>query len=187
MYGRALVEQGELDVGMTELRKALAVAGDATSVWRSDIEEALRGAAGLQWRAESEEHAIEEEQVFKAYNDGIEALRSKARHESDKWGLSQLDSLKAIGERVKTRWVAARQKKSKDVPEAMCCPLTYCPFVDPVVTPSGHSYERDALVLHIKSNGPWDPLTREKYGPTAAEALVSQSGLHSYAILTFLC
>ncbi|KAI9141654.1 hypothetical protein BKA69DRAFT_1038387 [Paraphysoderma sedebokerense] len=46
-------------------------------------------------------------------------------------------------------------------PEHLCCPITFDLFKEPVVTPSGHSYEKCALLEHLKTFGT-DPFTRAK-------------------------
>ncbi|ORY82701.1 hypothetical protein BCR37DRAFT_392903 [Protomyces lactucae-debilis] len=48
----------------------------------------------------------------------------------------------------------------REVPEWLICPISLGPFVDPVLTPSGRSYERTAIMQHLKVN-PFDPLTRQ--------------------------
>ena len=47
------------------------------------------------------------------------------------------------------------------VPESLCCQITFDIMRDPVQTPAGHTYEREALEQHIQHNGPWDPVTRQ--------------------------
>ena len=39
--------------------------------------------------------------------------------------------------------------------------LTFEVFRDPVVAPSGHSYERVAVMEHLRRVGKFDPVTRE--------------------------
>ncbi len=38
-------------------------------------------------------------------------------------------------------------------------------MTDPVITPSGITYDRQALLMHLNSNGYFDPVTREKCTP----------------------
>jgi STIP1 family protein 1 len=40
--------------------------------------------------------------------------------------------------------------------------LTFEVFRDPVVAPSGNSYERSAITEHLKKVGGFDPVTRER-------------------------
>lgn len=47
-----------------------------------------------------------------------------------------------------------------DPPESLVDPISFDLFLDPVVAPSGITYEKNHLVHHIKHNGPYDPLTK---------------------------
>ncbi|KAL9646948.1 hypothetical protein ABK040_013806 [Willaertia magna] len=53
-------------------------------------------------------------------------------------------------------------KREKEVPDFLCCKITYTILRDPVITPSGITYEREAIEKHIKTNGPFCPVTRQK-------------------------
>lgn len=59
------------------------------------------------------------------------------------------------------------------VPDWMIDPITFEVMHDPVITPSGVSYERVGLLQHLKQSG-LDPLTREKL---TENMLVSNVGL----------
>ncbi|DBA83374.1 TPA: hypothetical protein ACH3X2_006521 [Trebouxia sp. C0005] len=63
--------------------------------------------------------------------------------------------------------------KAGEPAAAFTCPLTMEVFRDPVMTPSGLSYERSALVEHLKKVGAFDPITREAM--TASQDLLNQS------------
>ena len=41
------------------------------------------------------------------------------------------------------------------------CPLTTKLFEDPVQAPSGHTYERKAIIEHLRLHGEKDPLTSQ--------------------------
>jgi STIP1 family protein 1 len=47
------------------------------------------------------------------------------------------------------------------VPEAFQCPITMEIMMDPWVTSSGISYEKQAILEHLKQNGEFDPMTRK--------------------------
>lgn len=52
------------------------------------------------------------------------------------------------------------QGNQKNAPDHFCCPITLAPMKDPVIAPSGHSYERETLLAHVARYGT-DPLTGE--------------------------
>ena len=44
---------------------------------------------------------------------------------------------------------------------------TFEVFRDPVIGPSGHSYERLAILEHLKKGSQFDPITREPLRPSS--------------------
>jgi STIP1 family protein 1 len=64
---------------------------------------------------------------------------------------------------------AARADTRGEVPSAFTCPLTMEVFRDPVVSKSGHTYERAALTEHIAKVG-----TRCRlFGPAERQTMIS--------------
>ena len=53
-----------------------------------------------------------------------------------------------------------------EVPNAYLCPLTKKLFTDPVITPYGHTYEREALMEYMRQNGPKDPIAQQSLDPS---------------------
>lgn len=54
---------------------------------------------------------------------------------------------------------------SGEVPDHLCCTITMEIFRDPVMTPSGITYERAALNEHLKKVGHFDPISRAPLSP----------------------
>lgn len=52
------------------------------------------------------------------------------------------------------------------VPDMLTCKITFEIMTDPVITPSGQTYDRQALLTHLQTNGYFDPVTREKCLPS---------------------
>ena len=71
-----------------------------------------------------------------------------------------------------------RDTTTRDPPDCFCCVLTFEVFRDPVVAPSGNSYERSALEEHLKKVGRFDPVTRE---PTTLDDLRPNVALRNAA------
>jgi len=46
------------------------------------------------------------------------------------------------------------------IPDSLCCKITLVMMQDPYITATGITYEKDALLQHINTNGYFDPLTR---------------------------
>lgn len=49
-----------------------------------------------------------------------------------------------------------------DSPEHLLDPISFELFTDPVITPSGITYERSHLLDHLKTRGKFDPITRQE-------------------------
>lgn len=55
--------------------------------------------------------------------------------------------------------------KDDDIPEDLIDPLSYELFHDPVITPSGITYEKSIILDHLDRNGKFDPLTKQPLNP----------------------
>ncbi|WVZ16695.1 hypothetical protein V8G54_009677 [Vigna mungo] len=57
--------------------------------------------------------------------------------------------------------IAAEADTPTEVPDYLCCRITLDIFHDPVITPSGLTYERAVILEHLQKVGKFDPITRE--------------------------
>jgi hypothetical protein len=57
-----------------------------------------------------------------------------------------------------------------DVPDWLCCPLTGHLFRDPVILPSGHSFDREALLVHWHARAGSKPRGRDPITDTEVES-----------------
>ncbi|RDX94840.1 E3 ubiquitin-protein ligase CHIP, partial [Mucuna pruriens] len=76
---------------------------------------------------------------------------------------SQSEQLEAL-ERVFNK--AAEADTPTEVPDYLCCRITLDIFHDPVITPSGLTYERAVILEHLHKVGKFDPITREPLDPS---------------------
>ncbi|KAF2284564.1 hypothetical protein GH714_027099 [Hevea brasiliensis] len=67
---------------------------------------------------------------------------------------------------TKRSWELQSLKYVIAVPDYLCCKITLDIFRDPVITPSGVSYERAFILDHLKKVGKFDPITREPLDPS---------------------
>ena len=74
--------------------------------------------------------------------------------------------------------VRREDDRSDEPPDCFCCKLTFEVFRDPVVAPSGHSYERVAVMEHLRKVGKFDPVTR---GPLVESDLRPNHSLRNAA------
>ena len=68
---------------------------------------------------------------------------------------------------------AAKPSPSYEMPKSFFCPIMHQPMVDPVTAPSGYTFERSAIVMHLRDNR-WDPITKE---PLSVDQLVPNRAL----------
>ncbi|KAL8215102.1 hypothetical protein R6Q57_004551 [Mikania cordata] len=61
---------------------------------------------------------------------------------------------------------AVEANKPTEVPDYLCCKLTLDIFRDPVICPSGFTYERAVILDHLEKVGKSDPITRESLHPS---------------------
>ena len=72
---------------------------------------------------------------------------------------------------------AKEKDERKQAPDAFCCPLSLEIYREPVVSPSGNSYERSAIEQYIKQQ--YEKYGREKSGGSVAAGLFdSLESLH---------
>ena len=53
------------------------------------------------------------------------------------------------------------RRKKREIPDYLCGKISFDIMVDPVITPSGITYDRKHLESHLHRVGQFDPITRE--------------------------
>lgn len=65
--------------------------------------------------------------------------------------------------------IADERLQPRDVPDYLCCKISFEIMRDPVITPSGITYDRKSILSHLRRVGATDPFTR---APLAESDLV---------------
>lgn len=194
MLGLALLQQKQYADGLKQLEKALELGRGAnpSSYMVEEIWQELAKAKYLEWESTSRlrlqkqqelraicERALQQE-LESTFDNGVTAsTESDGRESNDLEGKSESceNSLKletGITHKERMKILsdvfdkAAEADIPNEVPEYLCCKITLDIFRDPVVTPSGVTYERAVILEHIRKVGNFDPITRE---PLKAERL----------------
>ncbi|KAL4597027.1 hypothetical protein ACB092_12G206000 [Castanea dentata] len=167
LLGLALLQRQEYVIGVKELQKALDLGRGANpkSYMVEEIWQELANAKYLEWENASTSRSWELQNLKEACET---ALKEKHIHdisqmegfldESDKSLTSHLEQLETL--RRVFREVAEADCPSV-VPDYLCCKITLDIFRDPVITPSGVTYERAVILDHLEKVGKFDPVTRE--------------------------
>ncbi|KAF9688436.1 hypothetical protein SADUNF_Sadunf02G0197000 [Salix dunnii] len=172
MLGLALLQKQEYSEGVKELEKALDLGRGANpnAYIVDEIWEELAKAKYLEWEEASTQRSWELQRLKEACE---RALREKHfLDDSETEGflddpivsvVSHLKKLDLLGEVFRK---AAEDDTPSEVPDYLCCKITLDIFRDPVITPSGVSYERAVLLDHLEKVGNFDPITREPLYPS---------------------
>ncbi|XP_024515422.1 E3 ubiquitin-protein ligase CHIP isoform X1 [Selaginella moellendorffii] len=196
MLGLALLNSQHYAEAIKQLEKALDLGGGANpaAYMVEQIWQELSKARYTQWevataarRAKQKEIREMCEVAAKREYDEAVAARAAAETpmedddivESDESEWKAISRLREIYQE-KLRTIAdifnkaAESDIPSEIPEHLCCKITMDVFRDPVITPSGVSYERAVLLEHLRKVGKFDPWTR---APLEPEQIVSNLAL----------
>ncbi|KAK9831989.1 hypothetical protein WJX81_006731 [Elliptochloris bilobata] len=170
--GQALLEQGELLDATPHLSKALELARQSGDTIKEQIWRELAKAKYRKWQLEAtarqeEQRALagrlrgllrRQQDTELAEEPGDEAAQAVLReaHAREDAALAAVLDRAAAGDRA------------GEAAGAVTCCLTMEVFREPVMLPSGLSYEDSALAEHFAKVGHWDPITKEPCKPSQA-------------------
>uniref|UniRef100_A0A7N0UGP5 E3 ubiquitin-protein ligase CHIP n=1 Tax=Kalanchoe fedtschenkoi TaxID=63787 RepID=A0A7N0UGP5_KALFE len=169
MLGLALLEKEKYAEGVKELEKALDLGrgADPKGYMVEEIWRELAKAKYLEWEQASSkrswelrnlketcELALKQKHIFDYCNtEGFIDVNAKSKQD-------QLEALRQVFNK------AAEADTPTEIPDHLCCKITLDIYRDPVITPSGITYERKVLLDHLNKVGPFDPVTREPLYPS---------------------
>ncbi|KAJ4829277.1 hypothetical protein Tsubulata_025786 [Turnera subulata] len=169
MLGLALLQRQESPEGIKELQKALDLGRGANrkGYMVEEIWQELAKAKYTEWEHASTQRTWELQSLKDACEKALKEKHFLDDSETEGFlndrfssHLNELEDLKAVFKR------AAEDDTPTEVPDYLCCKITLEIFRDPVVTPSGISYERAVILEHLDKVGRFDPVTREPLSPS---------------------
>ncbi|KAI6674391.1 hypothetical protein NL676_002297 [Syzygium grande] len=169
MLGLALLQKQEYTEGVKELERALDLGRGAhpRSYMVEEIWQELSKAKYLQWEQKSTKRSWELQSLKEACEMALKEKfardASKTEGFLDELAKSHLEQVNAVG-RVFQK--AAEADMPAEVPDYLCCKITLDLYRDPVITPSGITYERAVLLEHLNKVGKFDPTTHERLDPS---------------------
>ncbi|XP_030472744.1 E3 ubiquitin-protein ligase CHIP [Syzygium oleosum] len=169
MLGLALLQKQEYTEGVKELERALDLGRGAhpRSYMVEEIWQELSKAKYLQWEQKSTKRSWELQSLKEACEIALKEKfardASKTEGFLDELAKSHLEQVNAVG-RVFQK--AAEADMPAEVPDYLCCKITLDLYRDPVITPSGITYERAVLLEHLNKVGKFDPTTHERLDPS---------------------
>ncbi|KAG8477874.1 hypothetical protein CXB51_027525 [Gossypium anomalum] len=162
--GLALLQKQELDEGVNELQKALDLGSGANpkGYMIDEIWQELAKAKYLQWEHASSKRSWELQSLKEACETALKEKHflddSHPGSFSDEAIISHMKQLEVLSRVFKE---AGEADIPGEVPDYLCCKITLDILRDPVITPSGVTYERTVILQHLQKVGKFDPVTRE--------------------------
>ncbi|KAL9228367.1 hypothetical protein vseg_003956 [Gypsophila vaccaria] len=169
MLGLALLQKQDYKEGVKELEKALDLGRgmNPKSYMVEEIWQELAKAKYLEWEHESSQRSWDLQTLKMCCEEALKEKHavdaSKPEGPSDESSVAlakQLEVLEEVFEK------AAEDDTPSEVPDYLCCKITLDLFRDPVITPSGFTYERSVILDHLQKVGKFDPMTREPLRPS---------------------
>lgn len=173
--GQALLELDNYDEAIKHLQRANDLAKEQKLNFGDDIASQLRAARKKRWNVQEEKRIAQEIELLTYLNRLImqdtETQIQKVKDNSD--GLSEdemqnkimdlerqcdnnTSELNALFAKVDDR------RRKRDVPDYLCGKISFEILREPVITPSGITYERKDIEEHLQRVGHFDPVTRVK-------------------------
>eukprot|EP00698_Gefionella_okellyi_P017137 TRINITY_DN496_c0_g1_i1.p1 TRINITY_DN496_c0_g1~~TRINITY_DN496_c0_g1_i1.p1 ORF type:complete len:298 (+),score=70.13 TRINITY_DN496_c0_g1_i1:51-896(+) len=179
VIGQAHAAQRRWPEAIAPLQKALSMSKDTQVAFSADVGALLRKAKREYWDQQQSE---EQEASALILSDYIALLEQAKAHELALQGHDQARRKQVeesytqrmqAGDRYFTD-IATRRKKLTEIPDHFCCKISMELMKDPVVTPSGITYEKEWIMTHLRQVGQFDPTTRQ---PMSAAQLVPNYAL----------
>ncbi|CAL2029020.1 unnamed protein product [Caenorhabditis brenneri] len=123
----------------------------------ADIENALKRARHQKYEEEESKRVIQDVE-FHTY---LESLIERDRQENGEnpEALQRADMAKKRLTEIST--MNQEKRLNREVPEMLCGKITLELMKEPVIVPSGITYDREEIVQHLRRIGHFDPVTRK--------------------------
>ncbi|KAL0787512.1 hypothetical protein Bca101_003758 [Brassica carinata] len=175
MLGLALLQRKDYADGVKALQKGnwaldLGRGTNPTGYMVEEIWEELAKAKYMEWELASARRSWELNSLKETCDAALNQQRaldmSRTEESSEEAYSSHTERLKALNQVFEKAAEMINQPRCINVPDYLCCNITLEIFRDPVISPSGVTYERAAIREHINKVGKFDRITREKLDPS---------------------
>uniref|UniRef100_A0A915ILL7 E3 ubiquitin-protein ligase CHIP n=1 Tax=Romanomermis culicivorax TaxID=13658 RepID=A0A915ILL7_ROMCU len=177
--GRSLLCLQQFDEAVRTLTRAFEMAKNQKMLYGDEITGALRQARREKFRVEEEKRIKQEielqKYLCKLINDDKERKLKQLKIEADEPPTKE--EFDEIENAAQTRLVETNRlftlvderRQKREVPDYLCGKISFDLLRDPVVTPSGVTYDRRDILEHLQRVGHFDPVTR---APLTADQLI---------------
>ncbi|CAL1412165.1 unnamed protein product [Linum trigynum] len=196
MLGLALLQREEYAEGVRALERAMELETGANPTGKNMVEEIwqeLAKAKYILWEKTYTQRSWELQSLKEACENALREKYFLDDHQSEGFldetaaacNAQQLDDLDKVFKK------AGEDDVPSEVPDYLCCKISLDIFRDPVITPSGVTYERGVILDHLQKVGRFDPITRAPLEPSQLipnlaikEAVQSYLQKHGWAYRT---
>ncbi|KAI8811049.1 Stub1 protein [Cladochytrium replicatum] len=163
LLGQALSESSRHNEAHTALTKAYSLGIDQRVTYMEDIASAIRKAKKRKWETQEERRRESESDTYRYFHDLIERDRRRQLELLDDYDFDARDTVKFRHDERLAQLddLFARLHDKREVPDAFIGKISFEVMTDPVITPSGITYDRTELMQHLSHIGPFDPLSRK--------------------------
>jgi hypothetical protein len=172
--GQCLVDLGRPSEALSPLKKAYQLAlGDNVDL-ALELVDYIRQTRKAKWELSEVQRRARESDLFGYLSASLQRDRER------QIGLCPDTEWTSINERYDSKLAAIHdlfdraETRPGPVPDAFLGKISFELMLDPVVTPSGITYDRTELRDHLRKIGPFDPLSRE---PLKADDLIPNLAL----------
>ncbi|ELU10496.1 hypothetical protein CAPTEDRAFT_156491 [Capitella teleta] len=166
--GQSLLELNLFDESIASLTRAFDLAKEQKQNFGDDIASALRVAKARKWNV-IEEKRIQQEVELQSYLNKLilddkerklETLNKDEENYETKVESIDNDIQKKIDEVNDIFAQIDDRRQKREVPDYLCGKISFELMRDPVITPSGITYDRKDIEEHLQRVGHFDPVTR---------------------------
>ncbi|CAN8002894.1 unnamed protein product [Ixodes hexagonus] len=165
--GQALLEVDNCDEAVKYLQRASDLAKDQKLNFGDDIASQLRSARKRRWQLQEEKRLQQEIELQTYLNQLIIRDKDRKVQEMKMKGARQIDIDKVENTHEKymseLNNIFAKnddKRRKRDVPDYLCGKISFEIMREPVITPSGITYDRRDIEEHLMRVGHFDPVTR---------------------------
>ncbi|KAL4580630.1 hypothetical protein LXL04_016830 [Taraxacum kok-saghyz] len=165
MLGLALIHRKNYPEGIKALEKSLDLARGAHphSYMVEEIWQELARAKYQQWEQDSIQRSWDLQNLKSDIEIAILEYHSHVEGFTDEITDSVSRKLQALNSVFSK---ASQSDTPTEIPDYLCCRITLDIFCDPVIAPSGLTYERAVILKHLHKVGMFDPITRQPLDPS---------------------
>lgn len=162
------LENSLFDEAIANYQQAYELAKDQKLNFGDDIAAALRSAKKKRWNA-LEEKRIQQEVELETYltrliiedkERQLNHLNESDQQPKEEQNIIEQDACKRLSEISELFSITDERRKKREVPDQLCGKISFEIMREPVITPSGITYDKRDIEEHLQRVGHFDPVTR---------------------------